>query len=50
MKDDNKNSFKYYLKKSYKTIIIVAVFLLLTYWARLISDSFSIDTELYIQE
>lgn len=46
----DKNNFKYYLKKSYKTIIIIAVFLLLTYWARLISDSFSIDTELYIQE
>ena len=43
-------SFLTYLNKSHKTIIIVAIFLLLTYWARLISDSFSIDTELYIQE
>ncbi len=49
-KEIDKNNFKYYLKKSYKTIIIIAIFLLLTYWARLISDSFSIDTELYIQE
>ena len=46
----NKSEFKYYLKKSYKTIIIVTLFLLLTYWTRLISDSFSIDTELYVQE
>lgn len=50
MKPKENDKFKYYLKKSYKSIIIIAVFLLLTYWTRLISDSFSIDTELYIQE
>lgn len=43
------NNLKNYLKKSYKSIIIIAIFLLLTYWARLISESFSIDTELYLE-
>lgn len=39
-----------YLTKSKKSILIILIVLVVTYWGRLISNSFSIDTELYIQD
>lgn len=39
-----------YIKKSKKTLLLILIVLIITYWGRLISNSFSIDTELYIQD
>ena len=46
----NKNEFLEYLKKSKESIIIIVGFVLFAFGLRLISQSFSIDTELYINE
>lgn len=46
----NKNEFLEYLKKSKVSIIIIVGFVLFAFGLRLISQSFSIDTELYINE
>lgn len=44
----DKNKITVYLKKSKKSIAIIVFFLLLAFGERLISTSFSIDTELYL--
>ena len=46
----NKNEFLEYLKKSKVSIIIIVGFVLFAFGLRLISQSFSIDTEIYINE
>ena len=46
-KSDN---FVEYLKKSKYSILIITVFILLAFGERIISQSFSIDTELYIDQ
>lgn len=44
------NNFVEFLKKSKFSIFIVFLFLILTYWIRIKSSSFGIDTELYIED
>ena len=47
-KNEIKNNFNYYLKKSKISILIIFVTLLFSFGMRLISTGFSIDTEMYI--
>ena len=49
-KSETKNDFIEYLKKSKYAIIIIIAFILFAFGERIISKSFSIDTELYIQQ
>lgn len=48
MEQTKGNEFKNYIRKSKYAIIIISLFALLAFGQRIISDSFSIDVEIYI--